>query len=320
MAGEHTGSVLFHLWPHHDTARAFKILKSIVQRGLLLTTTNRGMLDRFTVTDGEGKIRDIEVMQRPRVCFTDIPLHLLRQHGDKYGRFGLGFSRETIVSWGGCPAWYLPSHHAGNTLKDIGPLMVNGMHAAMVALENFTAVIRGFPALMVRAQGTPAEIQLDFTHGLPLQGQALVDWVQHGRLSVDLALSFVKEMSPPDIEDFRYLYEREWRIVEGLVFSGKNPCRMLTDLEKSELCSMNSGWKDVPTVTDINIQVRQRVGPIIDSFRFFNGSPGSDPVSHKIDVVMTPDASSAALVRKFVDSNPHAFKAGGPEIQIFPDQ
>jgi hypothetical protein len=127
-------------------------------------------------------------------------------------------------------------------------------------------------------------------------------------------------MSPPDVEDFRYLYEREWRLVEGLVLSGKNACRMLSEDEKSELCAMNCGWKERPIVTDINIQVRHSVGRTIDSFRFFNGVASSDPVSRKIEVIMTPDEASAATTRKFVEYHSSAFRGGGPEIQIFPDQ
>jgi Putative abortive phage resistance protein AbiGi, antitoxin len=321
MSAEHTGSVLFHFWPHNDRDRAIEIFRSIVMRGLLLTTTNRGALDRFTVDDGAGNVRGIEIMQRPRVCFTDIPSHLLREHGDKYGRFGVGFARETIIAWGGCPAWYLPNHHHGaNTLKDTGPVMVNGMHAALVALGNLMALAEGFPSLMRQAQGTPAEITFDFTHGKPISGKALTDWVTYGRNSVDLALSFVKEVSPPETEDFRYLYEREWRIVEGIVISGNNPCRELTAGEKSELCAMNSKWTEKPIITDINVQVRHRIERVIDSFRFFNGTSPTDTVSRSIQVVMTPDETSAAVVREFADQHSSAFKSGGPEIRLFPHQ
>jgi hypothetical protein len=118
MEAEHTGSILFHCWRHDPSDRARQIFASVVKRGFLLTVTNAGALDGFTVRDGENKLRKIEVMQRPRICFTDIPLDLLATHGAAYGRYGIGFTRETVIGWGGCPAWYLPNHHGGDSLKD----------------------------------------------------------------------------------------------------------------------------------------------------------------------------------------------------------
>jgi hypothetical protein len=90
---DHTGSILFHCWRHDPIERARKILGSIVTKGFLLTTTNAGALDSFTVRDGDNQFRNIEVMQRARICFTDIPLELLAKHVSAYGRYGLGFTR-----------------------------------------------------------------------------------------------------------------------------------------------------------------------------------------------------------------------------------
>ncbi len=299
-----------------EHARA--ILSSIVRRGLLLTTTNGGALDGFTLTAGENQVRKIEVMQRPRVCFTDIPFDLLATHGAAYGRYGVGFSRNTVVEWGGCPAWYLPNHHGGDTLKGNGPLLVNGLHAAMVAVDSYQAFVKGTEELLKNGQIKQRFITQNFTHGKPLVGDALTNWLAYGRNCIERALSFIKEMSPQDSEDFRYLYEREWRIVEGLRVRGKDPCRVLTEAEKSELCSLNPAWEKHPIINDINIQVRYSSAPIIDSFRFFAGLSDTENVSQKIDVILVPNDTEQAFAQAMISENSHAFKIGGPEVIVFP--
>jgi hypothetical protein len=316
MAGEHTGSVLFHCWNHEPTERARKILASIVERGLLLTTTNEGALDKFTIRDGDNNLRQIEVMQNARICFTDIPIDLLATHD--YGHYAVGFSRQTVVEWGGCPAWYLPNHHGGDTLKDNGPNLLNGLHAAMVALDSYHAVIKSTEEAFQAGKIAQRFFTQQFTHGKTLAGDELLQWVRHGRNCVAHMLSFVKEMSPPDVEDFRYLYEREWRIVDGIQVLGKNPCRLHTDAEEADLCAMNPSWRNPPMVSDINVQARYSMMPIIDSFRMFEGLSDTERVSQKIEIVLVPDETEKRFVEDMVSREPGSFRTGGPDILLFP--
>ena len=99
---------------------------------------------------------------------------------------------------------------------------------------------------------------------------------------------------------------------------GKDPCRVLTDTEKSELCSLNPTWKQHPIVNDINIQVRYPSAPIIDSFRFFAGLSETEKVSQKIDVILVPNDTEKAFAERMISEDPHAFKIGGPEVRVFP--
>ncbi len=317
-ASAHTGSILFHCWRHEPLDKARRVFLSIVKKGLLLTTTNAGALDSFTVRDGENRLRKIEVMQRARICFTDIPLDLLATHGGAYGRYGIGFKRETVVDWGGCPAWYLPNHHGGDTLKDNGPVLVNGLHAAMIALDSFYAVVAETEKCFDNGTLKQRFFTQQFTHGKSLVGTDLTKWIAHSRNTIDRALSFIKEMSPPDAEDYRYLHEREWRIVDGLAISGKDPCRVLNDNEKRELCSQHKHWKTPPAVNDINIQVRHPSAPIIDSFRMFNGALLNERISQKIEMVLVPTEDERRFVQDLIGKSPKAFKAGGPEVRVFP--
>jgi hypothetical protein len=99
MGSSVSSSILFHCWRGDDRVAARRILKSICKKGLLLTT-NAATLDSFAIDRGNGVIQ-MEVMQRPRVCLTDIPIALLAEHGQRYGKYGVGFRRETIINWGG---------------------------------------------------------------------------------------------------------------------------------------------------------------------------------------------------------------------------
>jgi hypothetical protein len=80
---------------YHFLPDSFGIFTSIVNNGLLCSVGNKGKLDRFAVTlEGEG-VRQFDIWQHPRVCFTDIPREHLGAHVKRYGKFGLGFARET---------------------------------------------------------------------------------------------------------------------------------------------------------------------------------------------------------------------------------
>lgn len=100
MAEEHTGELLFGCWQHSDRQRAYSQFESIIKRGFLLTINAQTASISFQYFV-HGKREAMDVMQKARVCFTEIPAHLLHTHN--YGRFGFGFQRKTIIEWGGCP-------------------------------------------------------------------------------------------------------------------------------------------------------------------------------------------------------------------------
>jgi hypothetical protein len=108
------GTTLYHFLPN-----AFDIFISIMKRGLLCSVGNKGRLDKFEVLLQAGRIA-FDIWQHPRVCFTDIPRDHLRVHAERYGKFALGFSRNTILNWNGGPVWYMnnhvSSHSGGNAI------------------------------------------------------------------------------------------------------------------------------------------------------------------------------------------------------------
>jgi hypothetical protein len=307
-----SSSVLFHCWHDDDRATARYILESICEKGLLLTT-NAETLDSFAIDRGKGVVQ-MEVMQHARVCFTDIPIELLAEHGQRYGKYGVGFRRETIIDWGGLPAWYLPNYWGDKSLKIAGPVLANGLHAAMDAAQHLQVLATEF-----KAKGVPLSVV--YKHGPTLTADQLVNEMQQVASSIFMVLSFIKEMSPQKAEDHSYLFEREWRLVSGFALTGQPPpFRTLTQEEKDALCVRRPVWRQKRQSQDINISARYGETPIIDSFRYFNGLPGKETVAELVDTILVPDDSEAQWARIFVAGHASYFGASIPKIITFPRQ
>ena len=254
--------ILYHFWSHADIAKARSILQSVFKNGLLLTT-NTSTLDSFRIDRGAGVV-PMEVMQHPRVCFTDMPFDFLPIHGENYGKYGVGFKRETIVDWGGLPVWYLPNHWSSSSLKAVGPAIVNGLHAAKDAANHFEAIAKG-----LIEKNIPVSVQ--YTAGPTITGDQLVRELRTTAATIYNVLSFVKEMSPSNEENYKYLHEREWRIIAGFELPGQpSPFRVPTPAEKDLLCELKPAWRDRRKSIDPNISEPLLViCQVIDSFRFF---------------------------------------------------
>jgi hypothetical protein len=305
-----SSSILFHCWRRDDTAAARHILESICENGLLLTT-NAATLDSFAIDRGNGVVQ-MEVMQHARVCFTDIPIELLASHGQRYGKYGVGFRRETVIDWGGLPAWYLPNYWDEKTLKVAGPVLVNGLHAAMDAVHHLQALAKEFSAKNV-------PFSVTYQHGPTVNAEQLVREMEQTAHSIFMVLSFIKEMSPQAAEDHSYLFEREWRIVSGFGFVGQpSAFRPLTQEEKDALCARRPAWQKGRESQDINVTARYGTTAVIDSFQYFNGLPGKATVANLMDTILVPDKSEFDWVTRFVAD--HAFLFGGktPSIVVFP--
>jgi Putative abortive phage resistance protein AbiGi, antitoxin len=307
-----TSSILFHCWTHEDVPKARSILESICNRGLLLTT-NASTLDMFTVDRGQGPV-PLEVMQHARVCFTDIPIKLLAAHGRRYGKYGIGFRREVVIEWGGLPAWYLPNYWSTDSLKVVGPVLVNALHAAMVSVDHLRAMAAEFAA-----KGVPLTIK--YEHGPTLTTEQVVHEAKTTSDAIFMVLSFIKEMSPRSSEDHSYLFEREWRVVSGFGLNGQpSAFRPLTADEKKQLYTERPVWAEPRQSVDINITSRYGRQPVIDSFQIFNGLTDKATVAQQIDTILVPNDQEARWATSLVDEHRHLFGENKPKVLIFPDE
>jgi hypothetical protein len=62
----------------------------------------------------EATIRYLKIKNLIRICFTEIRLSQAQTHADRYGKLGIGFSRDFIMNKGGRPVIYIPF----NTMAD----------------------------------------------------------------------------------------------------------------------------------------------------------------------------------------------------------
>ncbi len=56
----------------------------------------------------EDSIRGLKIKNIIRLCFTEIRLSQAKTHSDRYGKLGIGFSRDFIMNKGGRPVIYIP--------------------------------------------------------------------------------------------------------------------------------------------------------------------------------------------------------------------
>ena len=71
----------------------------------------------YTKRTSEDSIRYWKVKGIVRLCFTEIRLSQAERHAKRYGRLGIGFTRDFIMNKGGRPAIYVP-YVANNNLLE----------------------------------------------------------------------------------------------------------------------------------------------------------------------------------------------------------
>lgn len=74
----------------------------------------------FTQRTSEKSIRGSIVKKFVRLCFTEIRLSQAQIHAERYGKLGIGFTRDFIMDKGGRPVIYIPhkTKDGGRLLED----------------------------------------------------------------------------------------------------------------------------------------------------------------------------------------------------------
>ena len=66
----------------------------------------------------EDVVRGMKINNLARLCFTEIRLSQAQEHANRYGKLGIGFSREFILNKGGRPVIYIPFEAKEHLLED----------------------------------------------------------------------------------------------------------------------------------------------------------------------------------------------------------
>ena len=303
MTEEYISELLFHFWKEEPEDRAFQIFTSIVEKGLLLSCGNRELIDRFYYKRKDGQIDFLEAVQNARVCFTDIPQDKFSKHRKQYGKCAVGFSRKTILSWGGCPAWYLPNHYRELTLQNHAGALVYGLADAIKFIQLVPVLLKLTGKKLIY-------------NDVELSENEANERFEFAKQSVLRVSSFIKSMSK-EADDHYYLFEREWRIVSGIRSDYyDNPFKKLSDAEKKELVSARPEWGKPLESREPRISAQFSKEPLIESFCFFNGIPGQETASERIEKILVPTQQFMERDKEYVDKNSDLFKKGGPLIEL----
>jgi hypothetical protein len=74
----------------------------------------------FAKRTSEDSIRKWKIKNLVRICFTEIRLSQAQTHAERYGKLGIGFTRDFIMNKGGRPVIYIPfdAKDDGRLLED----------------------------------------------------------------------------------------------------------------------------------------------------------------------------------------------------------
>lgn len=271
---EYLSERLFHFWGlGMSDDQMFEVLESIADNGLLCTTGNQDSIGEFRFFSfQDGEERRVRLRQWARVCFTEVPSDKLTIIRQRFGSFGIGFPRRTILHWGGCPVWYIPNSYRSDTQYGRFPVALNSLRELADLVESMKQ--KG----TILTLGT-ADLTKDASFALLDRFKGVLFFLA----------SHFKEMSPLEGDDHSFLYEREWRLVFGLHYGpGGTLYRELTNNEKNDLIRRIPRWAENYKTGNEDIDSQFRPQRMVDDFRFFNGIQGGATVLSSIAEVLVP--------------------------------
>jgi len=299
---DYLSNTLFHFWGKGmDEERQLQVFDSIVQNGLLLTCGNNDFIDQFQYYRYSSKrVEHLRLRQWARVCFTEVPRDRLSIIQEKFGSFGIGFSRKNILRWGGCPVWYLPNYFEQETQYG----------RVAISLTQLMQLID----LLKSMKDKNIYLTLNGKDLSPLDSAKMLDKFIG---TIYFYTSHFKEMSTKTGDDQSFLYEKEWRIVHGFHYGpSKSLFRKLTSKEKEALIRDVSSWAQ-PYQTGIpEIDKTLPNHPIIDDFFWFNGIPELNTVAEAIKQIIVPTKSLSQRVSDYIQSHRNRFSKYLPTIEL----
>jgi hypothetical protein len=149
-------------------------------------------------------------------CYCDIPVEHLPLHMEKYGKFGLSFTREHLICHGARPVSYFPygKSDAGNAFG--GRLLLSDIEAVFRAFHHNVLNHRVTGRYPSRAIGDP-----------PATPEATLLAIDSVLLQNFLAFIKPFDADLPDDHPENYYLEREWRKLGNLVFQPEDVSRVV---------------------------------------------------------------------------------------------
>lgn len=208
-----------------DDKKAFENLASILQYKQLrvgdykevvkVTLPERVHYDHTKKQSVKESDVTVDVESAPVCCLADIPAPNLAYHAYRYGKFAIGFHRESVIKHGFNPVFY--------TLKDTD--IVRSIYQGFSSLELVDLSTFEFDADDIRSgidrlSQDYDRLASDITRRLDDIDAArneLEDYFKDAHESLRQFIAFVKTFS---IDEFATIYcEREWRSTKDFTFT-----------------------------------------------------------------------------------------------------
>ena len=147
-------------------------------------------------------------------CFADIPSGGLGIHIEKYGKFGISFSRDYLIRYGARPVMYVPMRNDD----------WQSIHGTTL-LNDLEAIYKSFHELVTSEVDDVGQRSRPLEKRLESRDAAIV--AMDNAFTKDF-LAFIKPFNAhlPVNHEENYYMEREWRKLANLKFEPENVCQV----------------------------------------------------------------------------------------------
>jgi hypothetical protein len=219
----------------------------VPRRGWLRASYTEEFGPGFTMrSDGQKPLSRNETVKCTMLCFCDIPPEQLEIHMQKYGSFGIAFSKQFLLRQGATPVYYVPRNANSHRTFGRGPRTVAEQFDVLWA--DLQKVCFDLEKYVTRVDGPTAYLSKS-----KLSGPSTPEGHQlRGRFSVlhadieELLFARMKFFTAglPENHDENFYMEREWRLHNGLTFRLEDVARIFVP---QDYCQQF--YEDIPDYT-----------------------------------------------------------------------
>ena len=225
----------YHSFPRRqqaDSKIGLEVLGSILESGLLLTPEVIRWREPGRPTDQAPAFKALQI----RACFTELPPADLPQHAERFGRFALEFTVESLRELGAIPVFYVPN----------GTETAIGFNGAAQALVMRVAQVQDIISRLKRMKNMeplqPGQLpNAAWKEAVAAATEGLPSCLEEFVFSVIALLSLLFPAENLTYTDeLGYYRQREWRIIENFALNGVWPFRELTPDERTRLLAFDA--------------------------------------------------------------------------------
>lgn len=294
----------YYLFPRgsNDTEKALAILKSIIERGLVLTPE----LIHFSEKLANGERSKPWSLMQKKISFTELSPDELTEHSSFFGAFSLEWEQTVLIEMGAVPVFYVPLQPSHIDAND-------GLAAAILSrvgeIQQLLERLKGLEDIINSSRNDSEPLQIT-RNGVPIKQTkctvgGAADLLEMLKMDIQpipaldgalRALSgyFYPVDNPCYTDLLGYYRQREWRILANARCNGVQITHEVTEKDSRALLAINHEF--FGRAIDFRSGTALRVSGC-QIFRSFRGEPIIKSVRR---VICPSDAKSK--VQKLLNS------------------